>query len=143
MQDERDVVGVHHLAVVAQRLHPRRLLIGRRQGQVANLEQFRRGEEHHVGRKAVDGIQVRALLDYQRIEPELACRDGRRQPRRARPHNEHISQRHQPMTTWTPSIEGGVHPGQAFVDGEGFPHTSASEMHSGGLVKNVFHCTKV
>ena len=51
--EERDLQLEHvgHLAVVAQRLGPRRLLVGRGQRHAANLEQLGRGEEHHVHRE--------------------------------------------------------------------------------------------
>ena len=48
------VVAIDHLAVVAQRLGPRGLLVRRHERQPSNLEELRRREEDHLGRETED-----------------------------------------------------------------------------------------
>ncbi len=71
------LVGVDDAAVVAQRFEARRFFKGRDERQPANLEQLRRGEEDHVDRKPVDGIDEDALLEDRVIEPGLLRGDRR------------------------------------------------------------------
>ncbi len=74
---DRQLVGVDDAAVIAQRFEARRFFKGRDERQPANLEQFRCGEEDHVDRKPVDGIDEDALLEDGVVEAGLLRGDGR------------------------------------------------------------------
>ena len=50
-------------AIIFQRLRASRLFIQRRHGDVADFEQLRRGEEHHVGRVVVKRVDHAAFVD--------------------------------------------------------------------------------
>src|SRR5208282_5228303 len=45
-------------------------------GNIANLEQLRSGEKHHVGRIAIDGIDQASLVDDESLEARLLRLDG-------------------------------------------------------------------
>jgi hypothetical protein len=68
-QLDRQLVGVDDAAVVAERFGPGGLLVGRHERQVADLEQFRRREEHHLQGKMEDGVDDDALLQDDVAEP--------------------------------------------------------------------------
>ena len=93
---ERDlkVESVDHFAVVAERLGPRRLLVGRHERQTADLQQLGRREEHHLRREVVNRIDERALLDDLIVEAALPGRNGRRQAARARADDHQIARQH-------------------------------------------------
>ena len=76
MKRDLQPVGVDHAPVVAQRLEARRLVVRRHQRQAADLEQLRRGEEHHVRREIEDRVDEHALLDDDVVEAVLFGGDG-------------------------------------------------------------------
>ena len=76
---------VGDLAVVPQSFGPGRLLVGRRQGHSAHLEQLRGGEEHHIDGKAGDRIDQRALFEHLVVEAVMATGDGGGESRTGRP----------------------------------------------------------
>ena len=93
-QLDAQLVGVGYPAVVAQRLQPRRLIVGRHERHPADLEQLGRGEEHHVGREVVQRVDQHALLQHGVVQPVLLRRDGGRQTGRAGPDNDHVTYGH-------------------------------------------------
>ena len=54
------------LAIILERFAARGLLRGARKRQIANFQQFRRGEKHHVDGVMVNGIAKAALVNHQR-----------------------------------------------------------------------------
>ena len=93
---ERDLqlVGVDDPPVIPERFEPRRLLVGADQRQAADLQQLRRGEEHHVHRELEDGVDEDALLDDRVIEPLLLGGDSGGEPGGASAYNKHVSNGH-------------------------------------------------
>ena len=88
------IESVDHFAVVAERLGPRRLLVGRHERQTADLQQLGRREEHHLRREVVNRIDERALLDDLIVEAALPGRNRCRQAARARAYDDEIARRH-------------------------------------------------
>ena len=76
MKRDLQPVGIDHAPVVAKRLEPHRLVVRRDQRQPADLQQLRRGEEHHVRREVEDRVDEDALLDDDVIETALLGGDG-------------------------------------------------------------------
>ncbi len=101
---ERDlqVEDVDDLAVIAERLGARRLVVRRHERQAADLEQLRRGEEHHLRREVVNRVHERALLDHLVIEAVLLGGDGGRQAGRAGADDEEVADRHDLHDTCPP-----------------------------------------
>ena len=70
-EGDLQIVAVDDLAVVLQRLGPRRLLVRRNERQAADFEQLGRGEKDHLRRKPVDRVDEDALLEHLIIEAAL------------------------------------------------------------------------
>ena len=64
---------VRHAAVIAQRLEPRRLVVGAGERHAADLHQLRCREEHHLDRIVQQRIDERALFDHQMVEAVLVA----------------------------------------------------------------------
>jgi hypothetical protein len=86
--------GIHDPPVIAQGLEARRLFVRTHQRQPPDLEQLRRGEEHHVHREVEDRIDQDALLDDGVIEPLLLGGDGGGETGGARAYNKHVTDGH-------------------------------------------------
>ena len=71
-----EVVVLGDLAVVLERLDAVGLLVGAGEGDVADLEQLRRGEEGHVRRVVEERVAEAALVDQARGEARALCLDG-------------------------------------------------------------------
>ena len=67
---------VGNAAVIFQRLEARGLGEGGGKRNVANLQQFRRGEKNHIRRIVVDGIDEASLIDDQGFKAGLLGLDG-------------------------------------------------------------------
>jgi hypothetical protein len=91
---DRNVVGVDDAAVIAQRFEARRLVVRRGQGQATDLEQFRRGEEHHVHREVEDRIDQHTFLDDGEVEPVALGGDRGSQSRGTSADDDDVSNRH-------------------------------------------------
>ncbi len=65
-QTQLEVVVLHAFAVILERFDARGLFRRAHEGQIADLEQFRRGEENHVHRVAVERIAQHAFINDQR-----------------------------------------------------------------------------
>src|ERR1700751_4864763 len=59
---DMETVVIGDAPIIFERFRPSRLLIERRHGNVANLQQFRRGEENKIGRVMINGIDYAALI---------------------------------------------------------------------------------
>jgi len=68
---DRQVIMFSDTAVIFERFEPRGLRQRGGERNIANLEQLRRGEEHHVARIAIDGIDQASLVDDERFEASL------------------------------------------------------------------------
>src|ERR1022692_2300077 len=75
---------VRRAAIVLQRLMPVGLLVEAGHGDVADFEQFGRGEEDHVGRVVVEGIHHAAFFDQQGADAALLQLDSTGQAGRPR-----------------------------------------------------------
>jgi hypothetical protein len=73
-QVERVVLG--DLAVVFERLRAAGLLVGGGEGDVADLQQLRRGEEGHVRGVVEEGVAETALVDHEGGESAALGLDG-------------------------------------------------------------------
>ena len=91
---DRQLERVHDAAVVLQRFLPRGLLERRDEGQAADLQKFRRGEEHHVDRKLEDGIHQDALFDDRKVQPRALGGDAGGQSRGPGPYNNDVAYLH-------------------------------------------------
>ena len=78
-------------AIIFQRFEPRGLRQSGGKRNVANLEQFRRGEKHHVARIAIDGVDEASLVDDKSFEARLLSLNGASHSSRASAHDQHIS----------------------------------------------------
>ena len=78
-------------AVIFERFQPRRLSQRGGERNIANLEQLRRGEEHHVGRIVIDGIDEASLVDNQGLEARLLRFDGAGHARGTSAHDQHVA----------------------------------------------------
>ena len=88
------IVGVDDSAVVAKRLSAGRLVVWGHEWQPANLQQFRRREEDHLRRKAIDRIDEHPLLEDLVVEAVTFCGDGGGEARRSRANNEKVANGH-------------------------------------------------
>ena len=62
-----EMVVFRDFAVVLQRLLAGGFLVGGDKGQIADLQQLRRGKERHVGRIVVERVDDTALVDGDRL----------------------------------------------------------------------------
>src|ERR1700686_3066261 len=81
-------------SVILQGLDTRRLLVRTDQRQIANLQQLRRGKEHHVHRIVEDRIAQAAFVDDKRPHSRAFRFDGRRQAGWASANANHVIFRH-------------------------------------------------
>ena len=76
-----ELVVVGYAAIVFQRFGAAGLFADAGHGDVADLQQLRRGEEHHVGGVMVKRIHHTALVEDQRLEPAALQFDSAGQTR--------------------------------------------------------------
>src|SRR5688572_8712264 len=88
------LIGIDHAAVVAQRFEPHRLVVRGDQRQAADLQQLRRGEEHHMRREVEDRIDEDSLLDDDGVEAALLRGDGGGETGRASADDQDIANGH-------------------------------------------------
>src|SRR5215472_14530522 len=74
------------LAVILQRFQSRGLVSQAHHRQIADLQQFRRREKHHIHRIIVNRIAQAALVNHQRPHPRALRLHGARQSGRPRSH---------------------------------------------------------
>src|SRR5579859_184957 len=86
---------LRRLAVILKRLGTHRLLCRANQRQVADLEEFRRGEKHHVDGIVENRVAQTAFLDHQRFHSRAACLDGASQPGGSRANANDVVSRHE------------------------------------------------
>ena len=67
---------VGHPPVILQRFGPVGLVVQARHRNVADLQQLRRGEEHHVGRVVIERVDDAAFLDQDRLHAALLQLDA-------------------------------------------------------------------
>ncbi len=79
-----------HVAVVLQRLVTRGLRVGGGERDVADHQQLRRGEKHHVRRVMEERVDQASLVYQQRGETDLLRLDGAGHSRRAGADREHV-----------------------------------------------------
>ena len=71
---------VRHAAIVLQRLMPVGLLVEAGHGDVADFEQLRRGEEHHVGGVVIKRVDHAAFIDQHRAHAAALQLDSAGEP---------------------------------------------------------------
>src|SRR6202011_1603358 len=85
------VIMFSHAAVVFEGFEPRGLRQRGGERNIANLEQLRSGEKHHVARIAIDGIDEASLVDDESLEASLLSLDGAGHAGRTSAHDQDIS----------------------------------------------------
>src|ERR1700691_4428382 len=60
------IIVLHALAIIFERLGTSRLFRGTRKRQIADFQKFGRGEEHHIDWIMVDGVAEASFVDHQR-----------------------------------------------------------------------------
>src|SRR3984893_18588166 len=108
------VIMFSHTAVIFERFEPRGLRQRGGERNIANLEQLRRGEKHHVARIAIDGIDEASLVDDESFEAGLLSLNGAGHASGASAHDQDISPGVGPRL--------GLRAGQSFrnlLDGQG------------------------
>jgi hypothetical protein len=85
------VIMFSHTAVIFERFEPRGLRQRGGERNIANLEQLRRGEKHHVARIAIDGIDEASLVDDESFEAGLLSLNGAGHSGGASAHDQDIS----------------------------------------------------
>ncbi len=93
------LVVVRRAAVVLERLGAGRLLSEGRHGEFADLEQFGRGEEHHIGGVVVERIDDAALFEENGVEPAPLQLDPAGQSGRTGADNNHVKFAHSIAST--------------------------------------------
>jgi hypothetical protein len=78
--------------VVRQRVAPRRLLRRHRERHAADRDPLGRGEEGHVGRVRGHAAHQAPAVEHDRAEPCPPRGDGRREPARARAHDQQVDE---------------------------------------------------
>ena len=84
---------LRHLAVILQRFFARGLLMRGGEGEIADLEQFGRGEERHVRGIVEDGINQASLINNDGLEPGALRLDSAGQASGTGADDEHIHAR--------------------------------------------------
>ena len=104
---ERDVQRerIRHAPVVAQRLRPRRLVVGTDERQPADFQQLRGREKHHVRRIAQQRIDERALFDHLAGQMALGSGDSGSEPGRACADDDNVTKQHLAIIT-RPVVRG-------------------------------------
>jgi len=109
-------------AVIFERFQARGLRQGCRERNIANLEQLRRSEKHHVIRIVIEGIDQASLVDDERLEAGLLDLDGAGQTGGASAHDQDIAGRVGPRMS--------LRAGQSF--GNLFNGQGCRGLHRGG-----------
>ena len=79
-------------AVIFQRFKPGGFRQGGGEWNVPDLEQLRRGEEHHVVRVVIDGIDEASLIDDEGLKASLVGLDGAGHAGGASAHDQDVAQ---------------------------------------------------
>src|SRR5260370_42537601 len=85
------VIMFSDTAVIFERFEPCGLRQSSGERNIANLEQLRRGKEHHVARIAINGIDKASLVDDESFEAGLLGLNGAGQAGGASAHDQDIS----------------------------------------------------
>ena len=86
------------LAIVFERLIPRRFGVGAGEGNAADFQQLGSGKERHVRGIVKDGVANAALVDQHHAKASLLCLDGGSQPGRPCSHYQEIEGSFLPRT---------------------------------------------
>src|SRR5689334_13528552 len=79
------------VSVIFQRFLASRLLVGGGEWNIADLKQFRRGEENHIRRIVVDGIYKTPFLNDERLKSQPLYFNRTGQAGGSSAHDQHIS----------------------------------------------------
>ena len=88
---EIEAIVLGDFAVILERLFTVRLLLGGRERNISDLEQLRRGEEHHVRRIVEERIYQASFVQDDDLEANLLRFYGAGEPRWPRSDYEHIA----------------------------------------------------
>jgi hypothetical protein len=92
IEGERDLVAVHHRAIVGQRLAAARLVLGDGERDVGDLQEVAGGEELHEGGIGLDRRGQRPAVHQQDAQPLAARLGADRDPGRPGPHHQQVQQ---------------------------------------------------
>src|SRR6266481_9622136 len=143
-------VVFRRFAVILQRFNARGLIRSANERQVSNLQQLRRGEEHHVHGVVEDGIAQASFVDDQRLHSRPLGLDSSRKARRPRSNANNVVDSHDisvcrvscgianrgeittsALVRVTPSILAGKFPVRAGVPAwRQFPSSSKRKLRS-------------
>ena len=93
-----ELVMSRDLAIVFERLIPRRFGVRAGEGNATDFQQLGSGKERHVRGIVEDRVANAALVDQHHAKPSLLCLDGGSQPGRPRSHYQEIEDNILPRT---------------------------------------------